>query len=220
MSSLAQLLRTAHQEQSRNMHVATPGRIVSYDSGTQTASVKPMLNRKVNGEDEVVPVINSVPVIFPRSGGAFMTFPVKAGDGCLLIFCDRSLDEWKGGSGEIAPDDPRAFDLSDAVAIMGLVDQKSGGGSDDVVISYGSSTVTISGGSVTIDSPSVTINAPETAINGNVAISGNLGVVGDMNSQGPLNITGPSVTHNGVNVGATHKHSGIQTGGSDTAVPH
>lgn len=219
MSDLAKLLRLAHQEQSRNMHVATPGRIVSYNSGAQTASVKPLINRKVNGADEVVPVINNVPVIFPRSGGAFMTFPVAAGDGCLLIFCDRSLDEWKGGAGEIAPDDPRAFDLSDAVAIMGLVDQKSGGGSSDVVIHYGSSTLTIGPGSITMAAQSVTVDAPTSSFNGNVAISGNLGVVGNMNSQGPLNITGSTVTHNGKNIGSTHTHSGVQTGGGTTGGP-
>ena len=220
MSDLSKLLRIAHQEQSRNMHVALPGVIVSYDSKSQSASVKPSLNRRVNGEDEVTPVINDVPVIFPRSGGAFMTFPVRAGDGCLLIFVERSLDEWKGGSGEIAPDDPRSFDLSDAVAIMGLVDSKSGGGSDDVVIKYGSSTVTIGSGSVKVESPSVTVDAASSTFNGNVAINGNLGVTGDMNSQGPLNITGPSVSHNGKNIGATHTHSGVQTGGGNTGAPN
>jgi hypothetical protein len=35
------------------------------------------------------PMISGVPVIFPRSGGASITMPVKVGDGCLIVFLDR-----------------------------------------------------------------------------------------------------------------------------------
>ncbi len=34
-----------------------------------------------------------------------------------------------------------------------------------------------------------------------------------------VTITSPSLTHNGVNIGSTHTHSGVQSGGSNTGVP-
>lgn len=222
--SLPDLLRAAFAEQARNMHTAMPGEIVDYDSGQQRASVRPALDRNVNGAREALPVINNVPVIFPRSGGAFMTFPVSAGDSCLLIFTERSLDEWKGQGGTIAPDDPRAFDLSDACAIMGFSSFNAAGGSDDVVISYGGSTVTITKDTITLKATKVIVDGDfevngDSEMKGNVEVAGNLGVTGDMNSRGGLNITGPYVSHLGKQIGATHRHTGVQTGGGTTGSP-
>ena len=91
MSDLARLLRTSFASQARGLHTALPGRVVSYDKGKQSANIQPMLDRSVNGETEQMPVVVGVPVIFPRGGGASITFPVQEGDGCLLIFCERSL---------------------------------------------------------------------------------------------------------------------------------
>lgn len=41
---------------------------------------------------------------------------MKAGDGVLLVFSQRSIENWLDGS-KGSPDDPRMFDLSDAFAI-------------------------------------------------------------------------------------------------------
>jgi hypothetical protein len=60
-----------------------------------------------------------VPVIFPRGGGCTLTFPVKAGDECLLIFADRCIDFWWQNGGVQKPVDLRMHDLSDAFAIVG-----------------------------------------------------------------------------------------------------
>ena len=235
MSDLTALLRQAWETQMRGLSVSLPGAILDYDAARQRASVQPLLNRALTtGATETMPVLNDVPVLWPRSGGASMTFPVSEGDGCLLIFSDRSLDGWKDEGGEHTPDDPRAHALSDAVAIMGFVGASKAGGPDDRIrVTLGSSIVDITPqevivqtGSVkvecndaTIDASSVTVNAPASQFNGNVQIAGNLGVTGNMNSEGPLNITGPSVTHNGKNIGASHTHSGVETGGGNTGAP-
>lgn len=221
MIALAQLLKAAAEHTTRGMHTCMPGRIVSYDAGDQRAEVRPLLGRALNdGSQESLPILNDVPVVFPRSGGAWMTFPVKPGDGCLLIFSERSLDEWKGSSDEVFPEDSRAFDLSDAVAIMGLNPFGAGEtGGDDVVISYGASRVTISDGEIRLAAPSVRIEASTTTIVAETTVQGNLTVTGSMESRGPLNISGPSISHNGRNIGSNHRHSGVQTGGGNTGTP-
>lgn len=222
MTGLGGVLRQALAQQMQMLNVALPGQIIDYDAGAQNATVQPLLDFRPNdGEAERLPVLSDVPVIWPRSGGASMTFPVKPGDGCLLIFIDRSLDEWKHAGGSVAPEDTRAHAFSDAVALMGFVHFGGGGGpSDSVEIKMEGSTFTLTGNSVTLSTTSVTINASASTFNGNVMIAGNLGVTGDMDSQGPLNITGPSVTHNGKDIGASHTHGGVETGGGNTGVPN
>ena len=204
------------------MNTCLPGTVTSYDAGSQRATVQPAVRmRQPDGREEELPVLNSVPVIWPRSGGASMTFPVKAGDGCLILFNQRSTDEYKNNGKTNTPQDPRMFDMSDAVAIMGFVSFGSGGGADDAIeIKLGGSTIKVKEDGVEITTDKVDITAPTTTFTGNVQVSGNLGVTGNMESEGPLNISGPSVTHNGVNIGASHVHSGVQTGGGNTGVPH
>lgn len=107
-----------------NMHTCLPGRIVSYDHSLKKATVKPLLNRRIRTgdtfESEEIQPIPSVPVVFPTSGGVGLTYPVKAGDGCLILFSERSLDLWLSTGGVVTPDDPRKFALSDAICLPGL----------------------------------------------------------------------------------------------------
>ena len=41
-----------------------------------------------------------------------------------------------------------------------------------------------------------------------------------IHSTGAVNITSTALTHNGVNIGATHVHGGVETGGGSTSIPH
>lgn len=119
--TFGQVLRLAMRTHMSDVHVSMPGRIESYEAGTQKASVQPLLQLTLeDGTRQRLPVINNVPVVWPRGGGAILSFPLAAGDGVLLIFSERSLDEWLAQGGETAPDDPRSFDLSDAIAVPGL----------------------------------------------------------------------------------------------------
>ena len=103
------------------VHTVLPGRIESYDPTTKKVSVKPLLKKAMsNGAELVRPVIENIPVVFPSSGSSIISIPLKQGDGCLLVFSMRSLDNWLSNGGDVTPLDPRKFDLSDAVCIPGL----------------------------------------------------------------------------------------------------
>lgn len=103
------------------VHTCMPAQVDSYDPAKQKATVKPLLKRAyADGKYTVFPSITDVPVIFPRSGKASLTLPVNAGDTVMLVFAERSMDQWliKGGEAETKLESQ--FDLSDAVAIPGL----------------------------------------------------------------------------------------------------
>lgn len=50
----------------------------------------------------------------------FITYPIKKGDECILLFSDREIESWFI-NGDINPESyPRMHDLTDAVALFGI----------------------------------------------------------------------------------------------------
>jgi len=121
MADFSDIISNAIKSVISGMHTCLPGRIKSYDYTTQKANVLPLL-RDVYADNQKIdmPVIINVPVIFPAIGSVGLTFPVNPGDGVLLVFAERSIDKWLSKGGVVTSDDPRWFDLSDAIAIVGL----------------------------------------------------------------------------------------------------
>lgn len=145
--TLSGAVRQAVLYQLNNLHTCLPAAIVSYDFTVQKATVQPLLNKVwADGTTMVMPLLENVPVVFPRSGGASLTFPVNSGDTCMLLFSERSMDLWLSVGGQVNPDDNRKFDLSDAIAIMGLYpfSQPSQAiNNTDVLLTFQNSSITI-----------------------------------------------------------------------------
>ena len=166
-----------------------------------------------------------------------LTFPVKEGDECLLIFADRCIDFWWQSGGVQETVDPRQHDLSDAFAIVGPQSQaqKISGISTSAAqlrTDDGAAFVEVAAGhNITIKTPGqltataeggTTITSPTITLNGNVTINGNLSQGmgesgGTATMLGPVTVTN-DVTASGISV-ATHKHGGVQTGGGATGGP-
>ena len=156
MTTITDAMRQAVLFQLYDVHTALPGTIIEYDNTLQKATVQPSLKKSYrDGTTQEMPILNNVPVIFPRAGGASLTFPVVQGDTCLLLFIERSTDLWKSVGGVVAPDDPRKFDLSDAVAIMGLMpfsENSLSENNEDVLLTYKNSNIRIkSSGEIQIE---------------------------------------------------------------------
>lgn len=101
------------------------GQIVSFDKSDQTASIQILHRKDVNynlnqmSESEY-PLLCKVPVVVLQGGGSNITFPIKQGDQCLVVFCDYMMDNWWISGGVSSSDFPRKHDISDAIAIVGL----------------------------------------------------------------------------------------------------
>jgi len=53
---------------------------------------------------------------------AYIHLPIKKGDLGMAVFCERSIDKWLSGEGQIvSPEDPRHHSLSDAFFIPGVL---------------------------------------------------------------------------------------------------
>lgn len=190
------------------INVALPGQIVAYDAGAVRAIVRPSIPKRLaNGEVLAAPQIINVPVMFPmtdiRGQVAQVTLPVKSGDGCLLIFSHRSLENWLSGSQD-APDDPRMFDLSDAFCVMGGNSRSPNADPENLCIQYGEGAIKLTpGGDLIIQAKTTTITADSHTINGDVTLNGAMTATGDVKA-GSISLQ-------------THKHTGDS--GGKTGVP-
>ncbi|MBK0706946.1 Gp138 family membrane-puncturing spike protein [Klebsiella pneumoniae] len=224
------------------MRVSMPGIIQSFDPDAVTAVVQPAIKGAEQDESgaEVsvnLPLLVDVPVLFPRGGGCTLTFPVKAGDECLVIFADRCIDFWWQSGGIQEPVDERMHDLSDAFCIVGPQSQakKIGGisttaaqlrtddGSAFIEVAAGHDVTVKTSGKLTASADGGTeITSPEIILNGNVTINGNLSQ-GMGESGGSATMHGPVTVTNDVTAGGkslmTHTHGGVEHGNDSTGEP-
>jgi len=115
-SAISQLVQS---QVTQNIHTCIPGRIEKWDG--KKANVLPLVPALMaNGQSLSYPVINDVPVVFPGSSETTMSFPLKKGDGVLLLFCERNIDNFLQNGGEQTADTNRRFSITDCIAIPGL----------------------------------------------------------------------------------------------------
>lgn len=93
--------------------------------GQRTISCQPAIKSRVQRPDGSftwvqLPLLVDVVVHFPEGGGVTMTFPVKAGDECLVVLASRCIDDWWANGGVQEQPDLRMHDLSDGFAFVGV----------------------------------------------------------------------------------------------------
>jgi len=102
------------------------GTIQSFDSSTQRASIQISAQRPVSQDIlnnitwDTYTLLIEVPIIIIGGGSSHISFPIQAGDECIVLFNDTDITNWKllGGSQQL--DTYRSHDLSDGFALVGL----------------------------------------------------------------------------------------------------
>ena len=118
------VLTSAFNSQMQNLFTALPCIVVAVRDNLsgQMVDIQPSINQKFkDGTVKERPVIQGIPVSFPVSSTAGMTFPIKVGDTGMAIFSMRNMDSWKAGNGR--PGTPTNFakmDKSDAIFLPGI----------------------------------------------------------------------------------------------------
>ena len=166
-------------------NISLPGRIVTYDAATQTATIKICAeslysSSKVSDKLAIRQDLTEVPVHTPSGGGWAITMPIAVGDTCIIFFSQIGYDHWlfddldEGGQllGRPAPHLRRHFHEDDGYALVGLntipraiasysTDGSQWRNSDATQFIHLKDDL-----SIVVDSPtSVTINAPAVIVN-------------------------------------------------------
>lgn len=94
-----------------------PGKIISFDPATQTATIQPAYKPKHNGKPVDMPELLEVPVRFPRAGKGGITYPIAAGDMVTLRPQMRSSEKYHT-EGTYEATDTRSMNLSDMEAFV------------------------------------------------------------------------------------------------------
>ena len=163
--------RVAIQDYVMNLRVSCPGIIQSYDEASQTVTVQPAIRDKIrlngNVTDESLPLLVDVPVYFPSGGGYSLTFPIVAGDECLVVFGDSCIDAWWQSGGVQNQLDKRRHDLSDGFAFVGFKSKPNAVPAGAGTTLQGSSgSINLNGGTITISDANVVINSSNVTIAG------------------------------------------------------
>ncbi len=106
------------REIAASLHVAMPGKVVSFDGETKTAVIQPMLRGHSDGGSIQLPLLRDVPVFLPPWAGEDASIP--AGAACLVIFADSCIDGWFESGSDAVPASRRMHDLSDGFAFVGF----------------------------------------------------------------------------------------------------
>ena len=179
------------------MHTAIPAVIVSFDPLTCLASVLPSGKlKKPDGTMMDFPQVSGVPVVIQQMSGqdATLAYPIKEGDGCLLIISEQSLDYFLYGAESKVE---LKFDLTNAIAIPGLFAKPNAIVKD-----------ACEQNAIIIDKQGKRITLSKAGINiiGDVTVNGSINATGDIQA-GPVSLK-------------THRHSGVETGSGSTGAPY
>ena len=111
--TLGDLLDVSASQASARQRGPVPAAVVAYDAASQTAEVRPL----VSPQGQQLPPLPRVPILFPRSSTASITWTLAAGDTVWLIIPEADCSAWYARGVEGAATTQRRYDLADAVAI-------------------------------------------------------------------------------------------------------
>lgn len=128
LNSENELYRSMGDSWKSTLRCACPGIIQSFDSVTQTCTVQIALREEVTKADYSkewiqIPLLLDVPIVIPQCNGMALTFPIKQGDECLVIFADMCIDAWFSLGGIQNQLEKRRHSLSDGFALIGIKSQ-------------------------------------------------------------------------------------------------
>jgi len=146
--SLSDVIEAMFERRLLDLHTSIPGIVQDYDPIKKTAKVRPALKRrfKDSREDQELNVLIDVPIGFYQTNSCIFSIPIQKGDEVLLIFSERSMDNWLKSGGIVTPNESRKFDLSDAVALPLLKPTGTGPAADPdcVYLKHGTSEFKVS----------------------------------------------------------------------------
>lgn len=151
--------------------------------------IVPLVNQ-INGSGQAVPhgTIYRCPYLRVQGGANAVILDPQVGDIGVAVFASRDVSSVSATKARSNPGSRRRHDMADGLYLGGMLN-----GTPTQYVQFNA-------GGIAITSPNqVTINAPALQVNGNTTFNG-------------------TVTANGHRIDESHKHGGVSSGGSLTAV--
>lgn len=174
--NLTETLQAWFSNFSQSFNSIKIGRVTGVNYSKQTVDVQVLHKRKDTSDPRMkkyrdYPLLTGVPFVVLCGGSSRLTFPIKKGDNCLLLFCDYEIDRWWDTGEPLPANYERWHNISDAFALVGvhsMVDLIQGY-SNYVRLQYS-------------DNSGITIGDTIDIQNSQTNVSGQLDVVGKVNS--------------------------------------
>lgn len=165
-----------------SMNCINVGIIQSFDASNMTAQVsfaiKKVQSIDENGGRVIVerPILVQCPIVVLSGGDSYVSFPISAGDECILLFNDREIDRWWSTGSAQAPQSPRAHDSSDAFALVGVRSLQN------IISGYYEDGIRMQSGASKIDVTDSAINSEtqDFTQTGDMTVDGGFAVLGTM----------------------------------------
>ncbi|CAI2056353.1 Gp138 family membrane-puncturing spike protein [Serratia entomophila] len=180
----------------RDLMIGMPGQVLSYDPDTQRAVIECGIQRHTGeGNYRTIDPIEGVPVQFAGTAAWIVFHELPEGTEGFIHFSQRAVDHWLNTGGPAVPFNARMFNASDAFFAPG----------------YRSMKTVIPG----LPTDGIGMSNASGAVRFHLNDSGiELKVGGER-----LSLSAEGLRHNGKNIGATHKHGGVENGGGKTDTP-
>lgn len=122
------------------LHAMAPGIVTAVSASKKTVTARPAVQRANSKSGE--PAVPDVPAMQLGGAKGGLYIPPTADDPAVLLYADRSLDEWAqtGGAKAIKAVDPRSHDATDALALIAK-QMEAPTGIEDAVLLHGDSVI-------------------------------------------------------------------------------
>jgi hypothetical protein len=191
---LTEVLEATKRDMKIAINCVQIGIIQAFDTSTQLATIqiamKQVKDVAEDGTRTVVeyPLILECPVMVLFGGVDVLTLPIAAGDNCIVLFCDRDIDQWLNNGNDKVPTTSRAHDMNDAFAIVGirpLTNSIANYLSNGIRLSHGTGNSQIDLKTDLIDSiADLFLHHGSMRITENLEVDGDLTVIGDVYGNG------------------------------------
>ncbi len=128
--SLRDLLDLVKKELMLTLNCHALATVTAFDPATQTVRASILYKQAYeqrdarSGQYSTVlvdyPLLIDCPAIILGGGGGALTFPIAAGDECIILFNDRDIDSWFAGAANGDLSSSRLHSFSDGIALIGL----------------------------------------------------------------------------------------------------
>jgi len=192
-TNLEQVIQTAIDTALKETHTCLPALVTKVDG--QIINCQPTIQRKLSGNLVNLPLLVNVPIRYLKTKTFSISIPIEIEDHVLVIFAERSIDNWLINGGIQNPFDIRKHHLSDAFAFPMMYPQI------DQIPEFDNTNLVIKQ------------NSGDTQII--LKKTGGIDIIGDINLTGNIQMTGDISGANVFNGAKSNDH--IHPQGADSA---